>query len=293
MKQLLLLIFISLSLNTLYSQDVPVFQTFHDTRVISVHSVETLPKGKMDFRIAHRFGDMFGDAGGWPTFYGLENASDVLIGFEYGVSDKFMIGLNRAKGAGLLRSNVNFLGKYRLIEQEKPGNQPVSVTVVAMGSFSSMEKSPTEGVLHFFEKRIHRLSYHGGIHVARKFSNRLALQLNATLTYRNIVPSNDQNAIPALGGAMRYQATKGMGLLLDFTYPFSTLRSNKDLVDSEKFYIPLGFGIEFDTGGGHVFQINFTNSKGLIETDYIPYTQSKWLDGEFRLGFTISRLFTL
>jgi hypothetical protein len=30
-----------------------------------------------------------------------------------------------------------------------------------------------------------------------------------------------------------------------------------------------------------------------METDYIPYTTSSWSEGEFRLGFTISRLFNL
>jgi len=78
----------------------PVYQTFKDTRVINAHSVETLKAGMLDFRIGHRFGDIAGAGGGWQTFWGLEEASDVLIGFEYGLSDKFMIGINRSKGSG-------------------------------------------------------------------------------------------------------------------------------------------------------------------------------------------------
>jgi hypothetical protein len=50
--------------------------------------------------------------------------------------------------------------------------------------------------------------------------------------------------------------------------------------------------LEWDTGG-HVFQLNFTNATGIFETDYIPYTISNWGDGEFRMGFTISRWFNL
>lgn len=46
-----------------------VIQTFRHTRVINSHSVETLPARKLDFRIAHRFGDVAGGAGGWPTFF--------------------------------------------------------------------------------------------------------------------------------------------------------------------------------------------------------------------------------
>ena len=70
--------------------------------------------------------------------------------------------------------------------------------------------------------------------------------------------------------------------------PFSELRTTQ-----EGFYNPIGVGFEWETGGGHVFQINFTNATGIMETDYLPYTQSNWGDGEYRLGFTISRGFKL
>jgi hypothetical protein len=36
--------------------------------------------------------------------------------------------------------------------------------------------------------------------------------------------------------------------------------------------------------------VNFANSKGIVGTDYISDTSSDWLKGQFRLGFTISRL---
>jgi len=84
------------------------------------------------------------------------------------------------------------------------------------------------------------------------------------------------------------------GLIVDATFPFSDFRKNELGPDgTQRFTNPLGIGFEWETGGGHVFQINLTNSSGLIETDYIPYTTSSWGDGEYRLGFTISRLFKL
>ncbi len=86
--------------------------------------------------------------------------------------------------------------------------------------------------------------------------------------------------------ATRIQITKVIGLIGDLNYAFSEYRRDND------FTVPLGFGLEFDTGG-HIFQLNFTNSGGLSEVDYIPYTTSSWSDGGFRLGFTISRLFNL
>ena len=60
--------------------------------------------------------------------------------------------------------------------------------------------------------------------------------------------------------------------------------------DFDAFFIGIGF--EFETSG-HVFQVNLTNATALMETDFIPYTTSDWGEGEFRLGFTISRWFNL
>ena len=69
-------------------------RVFKDTKIINSVSIETLEKRKLDFRVGHRFGDFAGDFGGWPTFYGLENATDVMIGFDYGLTDKLMIGIS-------------------------------------------------------------------------------------------------------------------------------------------------------------------------------------------------------
>ncbi|MBX2817020.1 MAG: hypothetical protein KTR24_13525 [Saprospiraceae bacterium] len=140
-KQYTFLIVLALSVlsTTLYGQsDYPIF---NDRKVINSFSTETLPKGILDFRVAHRFGDMFGDAGGWPTFYGLENASDVMIGFDYGISDHFMVGINRTKGAGSLRQLVNTYFKYKLAGQNDNRPNPLAVSFVGMTSISTMQKS--------------------------------------------------------------------------------------------------------------------------------------------------------
>lgn len=270
-----------------------VHQTFKDTRVINSHSVETLPKGHLDFRVGHRFGDFAGEAGGWPTFYGLESASDVLIGFEYGLSDNLMIGISRTKGAGPLNQNINTLIKYRVMTQQK-GKNPFSVAFVGVGSYSTMQQCGTPGLLCFFEKSAHRFSYNLQGLVASKITDRIAIQGSLGWTYRNNVEFQDQNDLPNAGVVFKYQFTKVFGIIIDATFTFSEFRKNALSPDgSKEYYNPLGIGFEWETGGGHVFQINLTNAKGLVETDYIPYTNSTWSEGGFRLGFTISRQFKL
>lgn len=288
MKCFIIGFLVIMSFGAIIAQEGPVYETFGDRKIINTHSIEMLPERKLDFRIAHRFGDLAGAAGGWSTFYGLENASDVMIGFEYGIKDNLMAGINRTKGSGPLKQLINAFVKTRLMTQGASDKQPISLAVVGMSTVSTMPKSETEGVLHFFESGAHRWSYHLGVLAARKFNERFSAQVSGSWTYRNIVSANDANALPAFGLAGRAQVTKSMAVILDTVFPISSIRSS----DTD-YYPVLGLGIEFNTSGGHVFQMNFTNVRGLNETDFIPYSQSNIGDGEFRLGFTISRLFSL
>lgn len=261
------------------------YRTFKDTRVISTQSTETLKKNQLDVRIGHRFGDFAGTNGGWPSFYGLENAADVMIGAEYGFSDRLMIGLLRTKGSGPLKQLLNLTGKYKFMSQSD--KNPLSMAFGFTGTISTMESSTTEGAINNFGVFAHRVVYNAQVIVAHKFSDNLALQIVPSYTHRNLVDLNDENGFFALGFAGRIQLTKVMGLIMDVSMPFSELRTSEN-----GFYTPVGVGLEFDTGG-HVFQINVTNATGMVETDFIPYTRSNWGDGEYRLGFTISRLFNL
>ena len=174
------------------------------------------------------------------------------------------------------------------MQQEDGGNKPFSITVLGAGTISTQEKTESQGSLSSFTKGAHRLSYHLQVLFAKKFSPYFSLQGGGAWTYRNIVAFNDVNDLVSVSLSSRINFTKALGIVLDFNYPISELRT------SENDYYPiLGVGLEWETGGGHVFLVNLTNAKGINETDYIPYTQTNWLDGEYRLGFTIARLFKI
>lgn len=273
-----------------------VYQTFKDRRVINTHSVETLPAHKLDIRIVHRFGDLAGENGGFQTFFGLENATDVAIGAEYGWTDRFTVGLFRAKGAGItpegnsgLRQLTNGILKYRLMHQTVNGEVPFSLTAVGMVSLSTASRiEDNPDLIRSFPEFAHRMATNWELIIARKFSEGFALQFIPAYTHRNLVTFDDENGIFSLGVATRIQLNKVVGIIADMTVPFNGRRTSDN-----GYYLPFGIGLEFDTAGGHIFQLNFTNATGIMETDYIPYTISSWGAGEFRLGFTISRLFNL
>ena len=292
MKNLLTFTFVLLFSQSIFAQEY-VFQTFKDRWIINTHSVEMLPKKRVDIRITHRFGDIAGDSGGWPTFYGLETAEDVLIGLEYGATDDLSIGLFRTAGAGDLRQLISTTLKYRLIKQAN-GGAPITLTAVGVGSISTMQKDADSEGLNSFPKFNHRIVTNLQLLAARKYSDAFSMQLSAGWTHRNLTPFNEENNIFNIGLAGRLQVSHALSLVVDFALPLNGVQSPFSDIESNETYSPiLGVGVEIETGG-HVFQINLVNAQGIMPTDYIPYTSgAEWGEGQFRLGFTISRMFNL
>lgn len=276
-------------LTSLQAQEL-IYKTFKDTRIINTHSIETLGAHKLDFRVTHRFGDMLGNSGGWSNFFGLENASDITIGFEYGISDRLMLGLSRAKGSSVSdrKQLVNGLVKYRILRQMTE-EAPFSLTFAGGSSLSTMPKVEGSEGINAFPKFSHRFAFFGQLLLARKFSEKITFQLSGTVVHRNLVRDEESNDTYAVGLAGRIQANKVTALIFDSQLPLNGYASP---LNNESHFPSFGIGVEFDTGG-HVFQINLTNSNGIMETDYLPNTTANWAKGQFRLGFTISRLFNL
>ncbi len=290
MKQYYLLGFLMMWVLGIQAQDKDtsrfVFHTFKTTKLINMQTTETLPKRTLDVRIGHKFGDLAGENGGFATFYGLEQAADVMIGTEYGITDNIGVGLFRVKGSGGLFQNMAGTFKYRFLRQENKG-MPVSMAFMGLATFSTQKKIDNPAAIQYFDKFAHRLAYSAQVIVARKFGDRFSLQLAPGYVHRNVVLPGDANGLFNISMGARLQVTKVMGIIADANYAFSDIRTRDN-----NYYPAIGLGLEFETGG-HVFQLNFTNATGIQETDYIPYTRSSWLDGGFRIGFMISRVFNL
>ena len=282
--------------SNLLAQEKPqkeyIYKTFKDTRVINTYSTETLQKGVMDVRITHRFGDFINQGSfenAWTSFFGLETAADVSFGVEYGITNNLMVGLHRTKGAGPLKSNMVLNAKYKLLAQTKDNKVPLTLALAGSFAVSTMWKSANINSLASFPRGFaHRTVYSLQLHMARKFGSVFSLQVSPTLVWRNLVEHFDNNGLGSVSVCARIQLSKVMGILLDANLPLEGMRWSAEYGHR----IPIGIGFEFDTGG-HVFQINLTNSAGIEPTDYIPYTQLNWAEGQFRIGFTISRAFRI
>jgi hypothetical protein len=271
-----------------------IMATFKSTKLINLHTNETIHKNELDFKVDHRFGDIAGNNGGIRQFFGLDNSTDVRIGFDYGISDRLTAGLARAKGATTVQQLYELSLKFKLLEQSIDGHLPFSVTAFASNTIAAVKANSQDRSSPIsYGKFSDRMNYVSQLIIARKFSSRFSLLLTPTYIHRNYTAFRDQNDLLAVGAGGRLKVSKWMSLVVDYVINFRDKDDKNYLeqVNSAKFYNPLGVGLEMETGG-HVFHLNFTNATALEETQFIPQTTSSWLKGQYRWGFSISRRFS-
>ncbi len=251
--------------------------TFKTTRIINLQSIETVGRKSLDFRIMHRFGDM--NQGAYAA-WGLDGGANIKLSLEYSYDGRLMFGLGRSSVGKMADAFV----KYKMLRQTTDGKMPVTVTLFSSGYYTFL-KLATDNK---YADRINRLSYCHQIIVGRKFSHWFSMQLAPTLIHFNLVDKKtDMNDIFAITGALRVKITARQAITFEYCY-----RSHQYISNQNEFYDSMGIGWDIETGG-HVFQMHFTNSMGINENQFIPYTETSWGKWAVRLGFNISRVFVL
>lgn len=250
--------------------------TFKTTRVVIGQSIENPAKGNILFIVTHHFGAM---NGGYEQLFGLKQ-STVRIGGEYGLTKHL------AFGAGINTDRNTWDGflKYKILRQTKGKRKmPLSLSAFASTAVYTTKWENPERKNYFSS----RMSYAFQLIIARKFSERISLQIMPSMVHINLVPSeSDQNDIFTLGGGGRIKITKRLSVNAEYHYLFP------GQFKSDKIYSSLSIGIDIETGG-HVFQIFCTNSLPENEPGFLTNTRGRWSKGDIFLGFNITRVFTV
>ncbi|NUM49948.1 MAG: hypothetical protein HUU48_02415 [Flavobacteriales bacterium] len=266
-----------------------VYEIFLSNKIVNANTTQTLNKRVLDFRITHRFGSMYIDSPqGRHTLFGFDNASNIRFSFDYGINNKLTVGIGRSKTKEHIDANF----KIRLIDQTTDASMPLSLAWYSCMSFTPEEDPDTS-----YREFSSRLSYIHQLILASKVSSWLSVVLLPTYQHRNHIkgfvnPENqakETNDLFAIGTGLRLKISKTTSLVADYFIIHSPYRKNNS---SLAFYNPLSVGVEIVTGG-HTFQLNITNATGILENDFIPYTNDTWMKGEYKLGFTISRPFKM
>jgi hypothetical protein len=254
-----------------------VIATFKSGKIINLHTVERVAAGNLEMRISHRFGRIDGGA---YTLWGIDQAT-IRIGLDYGVSDKLAIGFGRNS----YKKIYDGFFKYSVTKQKKNGF-PISVVAISSIAIKSLRFSDP-GRDNYFRSR---LSYVHQLVLARKFTSRLSLEVVPSWVHFNLVSSaSDQSDIPVLAAGGRMKVSKRVSINAEYAY---RIQLNDDAANINDFYDSFSVGVDIETGG-HVFQLQFTNSLPMFEMGFLAKTNDRWSEGGIHFGFNITREFVL
>ena len=253
---------------------------FKTTRIINTHTLETLGKRTLDFRISHRFNAL--NTGSYHA-WGLDGPATIRLSLEYSYDGRLMAGIGRSSQEKMMDG---FL-KYRLYRQTDDNKHPLSVTLFAGMYYTAMKDGNIEvNGFDKYEFLSSRFSYAYEIIAGRKFSSGFSFQVAPFFVHYNLSEKfTDKNDMYGVAGGVRYKFSKRSALTAEYAY-----RISKNAADT--YYDSMGIGYEIETGG-HVFQIHLTNSTGMVESQFFAHTATKWSNAGIRIGFNISRVFKI
>jgi hypothetical protein len=299
------------------SAKLPV-RIFNAEKTINCYTTEMVGRGKMQFNVSHNFGDIGqnGNDGGIRKFYGLDQATDIRIGFHIGLTSRLDLNLARVKGDEIrLRPDTvapvvllpgklfEIALKFLILRQmENDPSHPISMALFVNTVVSSVQADTNKNTLRNFQDFGDRLSQVIELIIAKKIG-KVSVQLSPTLVHYNYVPSYDQPTTFALGAAIRIPFSRRFAFLVDYFHSFISDSKKENyysikhtslgtLPPRVKFYDPLGVGFEITTAG-HIFTLKFTNTTAILENQFIPYNSNSWGKGQFRWAFNIGRKFSL
>ncbi len=255
-------------------KSIPVTGTFKGTKIINTQSIEAPAKNVLNFMIQHRFGTL--NQGAYNLF-GLDNAS-VRFGFDYGITSRLSVGVGRSSFEKTFDGYI----KYKLIRQTEDNIIPVTLDVFGGIYYKSLKYDDKP----YLDAR-YRTTYATELLIARKFSRNLSLQLTQVWLHYNLVPTTaDKNNVFAVGLGGRLKITRRLSLTADYMY-LPTGQVNSFAVHNS-----FSAGVDIETGG-HVFQLHFTNSQGMVDPAFIAQTTGTWGNGDIYFGFNVSRAFNV
>ena len=234
-----------------------------DFTISALPTTMRLPRYKSAFRVTHRFGRPLGsgDFGSLASdFFGLDSGAQIGLEYRFGV----MRGLQ----AGIYRTNdrtIEFFTQYNLMQQSE--SRPLGIGFIAA----------IDGTDNFSDSFSPAL----GVAVSRKVGRYAAVYAQPIwVNNANRLPSElvDENDSFILGLGIRFRLNRTVYLVGE---------GAPRVAGYDPGVAHMTFGLE-KLVGGHVFQVNFSNSVG---TTLSQVARGGTTNDDWYLGFNISRKF--
>lgn len=242
-------------------------RTFRDSSLANLPTPDGIGAGTLEFRILHRFKPAASDAGG-QGLYGLDGGAWISFGLAYGFTDALEIGLRRTN---LQRDYEGYL-KGAVVRQRE-GGAPLSLALRA--GYSSAREDV--GIAN-------RNRYAAQAILARRFGESLSVMIVPTyVTRTNFQDAADRGGTGAVGVGAEWHLSSKHSITAEWVGQTSGV---------EAAYQGASVGFSIATAR-HVFHILATNTEGTHTDLYAPGGDLETGKGKFRLGFNISRSYSV
>jgi hypothetical protein len=256
----------------------PVKNTFGSVWLMDNQTVVVPIKGTLEMDIQHRFGTV---NKGKKDLFGIFAPSNIRLGLSYAPINRLFVGAGITKE----RTQVDFNAKYALLQQTTNNKVPVSVSYFGNVVIDAREKS-------YFRESVHRFSYFNQLIIARKITEKFSAQVAPSFSWYNNVEAyidskgeiqnkmeNGHFAISVLG---RFKVTEKSSLIAGYDQPLTQHATNNPSPN-------ICFGFETTTSS-HSFQVFAGNYYGIVPQSNNMFNQNDFEEGQFVIGFNITRL---
>ncbi|MES2330326.1 MAG: DUF5777 family beta-barrel protein [Bacteroidota bacterium] len=258
----------------------PVKNTFESNWIFDNQTVMVPKKGTFEMDIQHRFGTV---NNGYSDLFGIYAPSNIRIGFSYVIKTNLQLGMGFCKEKLQWDANV----KYAIIKQKSTGGSPVSITYFGNLVVDTRKENN-------FVTSTDRLSYFNQLMIARKISSKISVQAAPSLSYFNNVPGytdSKGNILPQMNNAHfalalmgRYKIGSTTALVVNYDQPLTQHPANNP-------HPSICFGLEMTTSA-HAFQIFAGNYNSILPQNNNMFNQNDYTQGQFLIGFNITRLWS-
>jgi hypothetical protein len=238
---------------------------FESTSLIENQTNRVYSKGTIEMIMNHRFGLVTGT----NDLIGIWAPANIRIAVNYSITDRITVGVGTTKDNRL----QDFSLKTALLRQTVDGKVPFSVTYYGNMSISAL---PKENFYHTSD----RWSFFNQIIIAKRISKTFSLQIAPSYSHYNVVDAPMRNDLFAIQFGGRAKIASDISILLDVNQPITT----QEIAPKSGFSI----GTEFSTVG-HSFQIFVSNYRGIVNQQSNMLNQNDFFEGDFAIGFNISR----
>ncbi|MGB5647584.1 DUF5777 family beta-barrel protein [Muriicola sp.] len=252
----------------------PERPAFESSYIIDNPTDVTFIKNTLEVHMAHRFGVV---NSGNNDLLGIWAPANIRIALSYAPHERVTLGFGTSKFNRL----QDFNWKVALLRQTRSDKIPVNVSYY--GNFVI----DARGKENFLVEQ-HRYSYFNQLIISRRFNPNLSLQGAVSVSHYNLVPQRMRNDVVAMSLGGRYKISSQTSILVDYTQPFIHHLDGAELdMDPEAGF---SVGVEFRTSS-HAFQLFLSNYQGIVPQQNIVFNQNNFFEGDFLIGFNITRLY--